>query len=515
MSQKIKDIYFPLQSALTDDSKTAGSALRELAKRLLAVGKAALQAEKQLLKFDEINRLEAGLLDFTEKTASAKTGSTKSSGTKKTEDEKKKPSPHSSTTHTASERERSRPSPHSRTTHRTPAEDELEALLGFDPAALRRPSSHGATSRTGAYGVTSGTGQSAGTPKLSGSAEASIPLQLSLAAGDILFRWEGLNWEEILAKIITGLCAMSGFLLGSAVLPGAGSIAGLTLGLGLGVTLSSVLFDFDGKLSAEEVRRTVLTALTAVTGGILGFVLGGPAGAAVGATLGLALSILVMRMDDSGLFTALSATFQRLRETITARWESITAALRLGWANLRSWWSSLHLGNFDVRLPHLRVQWQELAPNSILSKYLGLDAIPHLYVEWYARGGIVDGPTLIGAGEQGREAVIPLERHTEWIRMVAQELSRQLQALAPAKAMASLPLPAVATGSLVPPGAGQAPASAGIDFTGLAEAIARAVSEFAERGQREEPVIRVYLDGRQLSDAVTRYQRSAARMYGG
>ena len=34
-------------------------------------------------------------------------------------------------------------------------------------------------------------------------------------------------------------------------------------------------------------------------------------------------------------------------------------------------------------------------------------------------------------------------------------------------------------------------------------------------GQRNEPIIRVYLDGKQLSDAVTRYQRSAQRMYGG
>ena len=222
-----------------------------------------------------------------------------------------------------------------------------------------------------------------------------------------------------------------------------------------------------------------------------------------------------MRMDDSGLFNALSATFSRLRDSIAARWESITSALRLGWANLRSWWSSLRLGYFPVHLPHLRVDWQELAPNSILSRYLGLNAIPHLSVDWYARGGIVDGPTLIGAGEQGKEAVIPLEKHTEWIRLVAVELTRQLQTLAPAKAMAALPLPAAATGALVPPAARQAPQASAIDFTGLAEAIARAVANLGDQTQHDEPIIRVYLDGKQLSDAVTRYQRSAQRMYGG
>lgn len=35
--------------------------------------------------------------------------------------------------------------------------------------------------------------------------------------------------------------------------------------------------------------------------------------------------------------------------------------------------------------------------------------IPHLTIEWAASGGIVDGATLIGAGEAGREAIVPLE----------------------------------------------------------------------------------------------------------
>ena len=36
-------------------------------------------------------------------------------------------------------------------------------------------------------------------------------------------------------------------------------------------------------------------------------------------------------------------------------------------------------------------------------------SIPSLSVEWHATGGIVDGATLIGAGEAGREAIVPLE----------------------------------------------------------------------------------------------------------
>lgn len=43
-----------------------------------------------------------------------------------------------------------------------------------------------------------------------------------------------------------------------------------------------------------------------------------------------------------------------------------------------------------------------------------------------ARGGIVDRPTLAQIGEDGAEAVVPLENNTEWIRLVARGLSDQL-----------------------------------------------------------------------------------------
>ena len=47
---------------------------------------------------------------------------------------------------------------------------------------------------------------------------------------------------------------------------------------------------------------------------------------------------------------------------------------------------------------------------------------------------------------------------------------------------------------------------------GLADAIVRAVSSL--QADSPEPVIRVYLDGKQLSDAVTKYQRRDARAQG-
>ena len=70
------------------------------------------------------------------------------------------------------------------------------------------------------------------------------------------------------------------------------------------------------------------------------------------------------------------------------------------------------------------------------------------------------------------------------------------------------PLPAA--GAIVPPGAVNSESRPSLD--GLADAIAGALA--ALQPQNDEPVIRVYLDGKQISDAVTKYQRRADRAAG-
>jgi len=48
--------------------------------------------------------------------------------------------------------------------------------------------------------------------------------------------------------------------------------------------------------------------------------------------------------------------------------------------------------------------------------------VPKIGVTWLAKGGILTAPTLIGAGEAGREAVLPLDRNTGWIDELAAKL---------------------------------------------------------------------------------------------
>ena len=107
-----------------------------------------------------------------------------------------------------------------------------------------------------------------------------------------------------------------------------------------------------------------------------------------------------------------------------------------------------------------------------------------------------------------------MERHTEWIHLVAVQLKEELAKLAPASPQLIRMIPAAAS-ALVPYAATAAPAASyePRDLSGLATTIAQAIAEIGNRPQPEQQ-IRVYLDGRQLSDAVTRYQRRNSRSLG-
>ena len=391
-------------------------------------------------------------------------------------------------------------------------------LLKFDEINRLTAPPDEKTPSWGRGSSSSGSGRSSPTtkPTSSTSDDSTVPpataIPLNLAIKDVLFTWGDLNWEQIMMKLIAGFSAVTGLVFGA--LTGS-PVIGLVMGLAIGILKDSVIFNFDGKLSKDEILKSIYAILPSILGGVAGFILGGPVGAAIGIALGAVFSMHLVGLDWQELKTGISNWFRDLNYYWDERWASFDRLTASLWAGFRNWWAGLSLPRFTFRLPHLVIQWEELASNSILSHFLGLSAIPHLSVQWYARGGIVSGPTLIGVGEQGREAVIPLERNTEWIRMVALELKAQLEALTPSPQLspAALALIPAVSGSLLPPSALHPAAAEAPDFTGLADTLATAIASLADLFPREQ-VNRLYLDGRQISESVTRYQRRGERGHG-
>lgn len=112
---------------------------------------------------------------------------------------------------------------------------------------------------------------------------------LVLGFEDVLFNWQDLNKEQVVAKLLTGLTGITGGIVGFAVGGVKGAIVGTIAGIALGAVLSSLIFDGNGRLSKDEIVRSLLSALGILAGGVLGFASGGLVGAAIGISVAAAL----------------------------------------------------------------------------------------------------------------------------------------------------------------------------------------------------------------------------------
>lgn len=78
--------------------------------------------------------------------------------------------------------------------------------------------------------------------------------------------------------------------------------------------------------------------------------------------------------------------------------------------------------DFEWHLPKL-----ELPHINITGGFsLNPPSFPSFNLSWYARGGVFNSPSIIGVGEAGQEAVMPLERNTGWISILAQKLAERM-----------------------------------------------------------------------------------------
>lgn len=85
--------------------------------------------------------------------------------------------------------------------------------------------------------------------------------------------------------------------------------------------------------------------------------------------------------------------------------------------------------NFKWSLPKLKMPHLKITGEFSISP----PRVPKFSVDWYARGGVFDKPTLFtsggrlgGLGEAGAEAIVPLENNTEWLDKIANMLSDKL-----------------------------------------------------------------------------------------
>lgn len=86
--------------------------------------------------------------------------------------------------------------------------------------------------------------------------------------------------------------------------------------------------------------------------------------------------------------------------------------------------------NFKIEWPKVPMPKFGITPNGWKVGDLLKGVIPKLSIKWNAEGGVFDKPTLFGygnslqgIGENGAEAVVPLEKNTQWLDKIADRLA--------------------------------------------------------------------------------------------
>lgn len=102
-----------------------------------------------------------------------------------------------------------------------------------------------------------------------------------------------------------------------------------------------------------------------------------------------------------------AATFNSIRDSIVNPLQTAIDKAKALIDKVKSWFP-IKVGNLlsGIKLPHFKIT----GDFSIKDK-----TVPHLSIDWYKTGGIFDGPQVIGVGEAGPEAVVPLD--TLWQKL--------------------------------------------------------------------------------------------------
>lgn len=86
--------------------------------------------------------------------------------------------------------------------------------------------------------------------------------------------------------------------------------------------------------------------------------------------------------------------------------------------------------NFKIEWPKIPTPKFGITPDGWKAGDLLKGVIPKLSIKWNAEGGVFDKPTLFGygnslqgIGENGAEAVVPLEKNTQWLDKIADRLA--------------------------------------------------------------------------------------------
>lgn len=220
----------------------------------------------------------------------------------------------------------------------------------------------------------------------------------------------------VLEKVVDLVGKLANWLsnLDPAVLTIIGTIAGL-------VAVLAPLLITIGKLAMGI--SSIINLVNMLGGGISLLSMGSllPIIAVIGAVI--AAGVLLYKNWDK-----IKATAKALGEKIKSIWDTIKTATSNAWTRIKESITKPFTDAYDkvkeiidkiksffpiklgklfkgIKLPHFDVEW-----SSVKAFGKWIDFPSGFDISWYKKGGIFDSPSLIGVGEAGAEAVVPLDK---------------------------------------------------------------------------------------------------------
>lgn len=173
-----------------------------------------------------------------------------------------------------------------------------------------------------------------------------------------------------------------------AVWPAISGILGGTFNILLGlIKIFASLFTGDWKGVWDGVKRILRGANEAVNGILRGL-----------------LNTLKLLLESAwnAIGGTASSKWNHIKNVILHPIKSAKDLIRGIVRDIEGFFSGIHLSLPRIHMPPL--------PHFHISGHFSLmpPSIPHIGVNWYANGGVFNGPSMIGVGEAGPEAVVPL-----------------------------------------------------------------------------------------------------------
>lgn len=151
-----------------------------------------------------------------------------------------------------------------------------------------------------------------------------------------------------------------------------------------------------------------------------------------------------------GIWNAITSTFNSLVGTVMGIFNSVKEAITNPIETAKNTVKGIidtiagFFSNFHIQLPHINLPHFSISPPGWQIGDLLKGSIPSLGIEWYATGGMFNGPSIIGVGEAGTEFVVP--RDGKNMQPFAQAVSENMSFPSPEEFAAAIVAALMAAG---------------------------------------------------------------------